>query len=706
MNKLYFILLILLIGTASCSKKSADLVQKDEKADQSWRSQMPQPAPAREISIGDYQSFDLSNGLKVIVVENHKLPRVSYQISLKNDPILEKEKAGYVSMAGSLISTGTTKSSKAELDAAIDYIGANINTSSNGIFGSSLVKHQDKMLDILTEMLYHASFPENEFDKLKKQTLSGISTTKTDPNAIAGNVASVINYGKDHPYGEVQTEKTIDNISLDDCKSYFSNYFLPNNAYLIIVGDITLSEAKMKAEKYFSNWKKGELMETSYTTPEIPSSTNVHFANKDGAVQSVIRVTYPLELKPGSTDVITTRVLNTILGGGVFAGRLMQNLREDKGYTYGARSSLSSDPLIGTFNASASVRNEVTDSSVVQFLYEMERITNEPVDEDDLQLAKNSIAGSFARSLESPQTIANFARNTFRYNLPPDYYNTYLNKLDMVSIDDVTMAAKKYIRPDNANIVVVGNKDEVAEKLLPFDADGEIDYYGPFGNTIKYDEITLDESITAESVISDYIEAIGGKDRLNAVNTLKVEMSGSIMGQTALMEINQMKPNNFQMTVKMQGMVLQEQKFDGSKAVTSQMGQKQVFTDGEQFEAIKEQANMFPQLDYSADNMELAGIEDVDGTKAYKIIVTTPGGKKSTEFYDISTSLLIRSVTSQAGPGGQEISILNDAEDYKEVGGILFPHNHFRSNATTIGYGSQCLYSKWTYGKCIVYRIK
>lgn len=635
---------------------------------------MPQPAAAREISIGDYQSFDLSNGLKVIVVENHKLPRVSYQISLKNDPILEKDKAGYVSMAGSLISTGTTKKSKAELDAAIDYIGANINTSSNGIFGSSLVKHQDKMLDILTEMLYHASFPENEFDKLKKQTLSGISTTKTDPNAIAGNVASVINYGKDHPYGEVQTEKTIDNISLDDCKTYFANYFLPNNAYLIIVGDITLSEAKMKAEKYFSDWKKGDFKDVSYSTPEIPSGTNVHFANKDGAVQSVIRVTYPLELKPGSSDVITTRVLNTILGGGVFAGRLMQNLREDKGYTYGARSSLSSDPLIGTFNASASVRNEVTDSSVVQFLYEMERITKEPVGEDDLQLAKNSIAGSFARSLESPQTIANFARNTFRYNLPADYYNTYLNKLDMVTIDDVTMAAKKYIRPDKANIVVVGNKDEVAEKLLPFDADGEIDYYGPFGNTIKYDEIELDESITAESVISDYIEAVGGKERLNAVNTLKVEMSGSIMGQTAMMEINQMKPNNFQMTVKMQGMVLQEQKYDGTKAVTSQMGQKQVFTDGEQFEAIKEQANMFPQLDYSAANMELAGIEDVDGKKAYKIIVTSPSGKKSTEFYDISTSLLIRSVTSQAGPGGQEISILNDAEDYKEVGGILFPH--------------------------------
>jgi predicted Zn-dependent peptidase len=673
MNKIYSLIVVVLL-LSGCSKKTTEMVQSIKPVDQSWRGSMPEAATARPISIGDYQSFELKNGLNVIVVENHKLPRISYQISLKNDPIIENDKAGFVSMAGSLISTGTHKSSKSELDAAIDYIGANINSSSNGMFGSSLVKHQDKLLNILTEMLYDASFPEDEFDKLKKQTLSGISTTKTDPNAIAGNVASVINYGKDHPYGEVETEKTIDNISLEDCKKYYNTYFRPNNAYLIIVGDITIDEAKSKAETYFSSWERGGVSNDTYATPEPPSSTNVHFANKDGAVQSVIRVTYPVQLKPGSDDVIKTQVLNTILGGGVFAGRLMQNLREDKAYTYGARSSLSSDALIGTFNASASVRNEVTDSSIVQFLYEMERLIKEPVAEEDLQLAKNSIAGSFARSLESPQTIASFARNTFRYNLPSDYYNTYLNKLDLVSIADITMTAKKYIKPNSANILVVGNKDEVAEKLLPFDADGEIDYYGPFGNKIKYDEIELDGSITAETVISDYIEAIGGSNVLNAVNTLKIEMSGSLMGQTAMMEMNQMKPDKFNMSVKMQGMVLQEQKYDGSKAVTSQMGQKQVFTEGEQYEAIKSEAKMFPQMLYSADQVELVGIDDVDGKKAYKIIVTDSNGKKTTEFYDVSTSLLIRTTSSQAGPGGQEISVINDFAEYKEVGGVLFPH--------------------------------
>jgi predicted Zn-dependent peptidase len=646
----------------------------EEKVDQSWRSQRPVPASARPISIGDYQSFDLENGLKVIVVENKKLPRVSYQLSLKNLPVMEKDKAGYVSMAGALISTGTSKRSKAELDAAIDYIGANINTNSNGIFGSSLTKHQDKLLGLMTEMLYDASFPEEEYEKLKKQTLSGISTTKTDPNSIAANVASVVNYGKEHPYGEVETEKTIQNIALEDCKAYYNTYFRPNNAYLIIVGDITLDKAKMQANKYFSSWEKGDVPIEEYNVPSLPTKTDVHFANKDGAVQSVIRVTYPVEMKPGEPDVIKARVLNAILGGGVFSGRLMQNLREDKGYTYGARSSLNADRLIGTFNASASVRNEVTDSSVVQFLYEMERITKEPVEEESLQLAKNSISGSFARSLESPQTIANFARNTFRYNLPNDYYNTYLNKLDAVGVEDIMAMAKKYIRPDNANIIVVGNKEEVAEKLLPFDSDGELDYYGPFGNIVKYDAIAMDENMTAETVISDYLEAIGGKDLLESVNSLKIELSGSIMGQTAMMEINQMRPEKFNMSMKMQGMVLQEQKFNGSKAVVAQMGQKKVFTEGKEFDALREEARLFPQLMYNLDDVELVGIEDVDGKKAYKMVVNGPDGKKTTEFYDLSSSLMIRTVNMQDGPGGQKVAITTDASEYKEVGGILFPH--------------------------------
>jgi predicted Zn-dependent peptidase len=655
-----------------CSKKTTDVIQGP--ADQTWRSSVPKPGTAREIQLGEYKSFELQNGLKVIVVENHKLPRVSYQVSLVNDPINEQDQAGYVTMAGSLLSTGTEKRSKAELDKAIDFIGASVSTSSSGVFASSLTKHQDKLLDVMTEMLFMPSFPAEEFDKLKKQTLSGLTASKADPNSIASNVASVLNYGKDHPYGEIQTEKTLNNITIEDCKKYYNSYFKPNNAYLIIVGDINLDDAKMKAERYFSSWKKGDVPQSMYPTPNPPGENKVAFAHKDGAVQAVIRVTHPVQLRPGDEDVVKVSVMNAVLGGGVFLGRLMQNLREDKGYTYGARSSLSSDPLVAAFNASASVRNEVADSSVTEFLYEIERMKTEPISSRDLQLAKNSLAGSFARALESPQTMASFARNTFRYNLPPDYYSTYLSRLDAVTIEDVKMVAEKYLRPTGANIVIVGNKDEIAERMISFDADGKIDYYDPFGNEIKYDDTSIPEGVTAETVINDYIEAIGGEAACNAVKTVKNEMKMAVMGQEASVTLQQKMPNKLSLTISMQGMTLQEQKFDGTKALTAQMGQKKILTEGAEFESIKSQAEIFPQLSYGKNTLELKGIEEVEGIKAYKILVTSPEGKTTSEFYDMSSNLLIRTSSSQEGPGGQQITTITDVGEYKEVGGVLMPH--------------------------------
>lgn len=686
---IYTLSVLILLGLGSCNKTASDKMTSkndvpklDETAINAWRSTVPSAGPARKISIGDYQSFDLDNGLKVIVVENHKLPRVSYQLSLNNDPILEKEEAGYVSMAGQLMKTGTATKTKAEIDEAIDFIGANITTSGSGMFASSLKKHEGKLLDLMTEILYSPSFPESEFEKLKTQTLSGLATVKTDPNSMAGNVASALLYGKDHPYGEVETERTVNNITIDKCKGYYDLFFRPNNAYLVVVGDITPEEAKETVNKYFGSWESKKNPAYVYESKELPKGTQVAFVNKDAAVQSVIRVTYPVDLKPGADDAIAASLMNSILGGGIFSGRLMQNLREDKAYTYGARSSLSSDKLVGNFNAFASVRNEVTDSSVVEFLYELNRMRDERVNEDDLQLAKNSRAGQFARSLESPQTIARFALNTFRYNLPKDYYNTYLERLESVTVDDIMAAAQKYITPDNAYIVVAGNKDEVADKLKRFDSDGEISYFDAFGNTLEDMSDAMPEGVTAETVVADYINALGGQEALQGVKTRMQKMSSTIMGQAASMTIKQKLPGKFAMKMEMSGMVLQEQIFDGAKMKSGQMGQSKVITEGEELEKMKEQAKMFSVLDYSSGDYktELKGMEDVDGQKAYKLSVTDPRGDKTTEFYNIESNLLIRTVSVMEAQG-QTVTQTTDFKDYKEVDGIMIPHTMVVSGA-------------------------
>src|SRR5690606_8979191 len=245
---------------------------------------------------------------------------------LRNNPIIEGDKAGYVSMAGDLLGTGTTSRSKAQLDEEVDFIGASLNTSSNGIFASSLSKHTDKLLELMTDVLYNPSFAQDELYKVKTQTLSAVAANKEDPGTIAGNVRSVLVYGQDHPYGELTTEKSVESITVDDCKKYYSTYFKPNNAYLAIVGDIDVKTAKKIAEKYFGKWQRGEVTDPTYNVPQPPRQTYVALVDRPASVQSVINIGYPVTLKPGEPEVIKAGVMNQILGGG-FSSRLMQNLR-------------------------------------------------------------------------------------------------------------------------------------------------------------------------------------------------------------------------------------------------------------------------------------------------------------------------------------------------------------------------------------------
>ncbi|HEX3075039.1 MAG TPA: insulinase family protein, partial [Ignavibacteriales bacterium] len=225
-------------------------------------------------------------------------------------------------------------------------------------------------------------------------------------------------------------------------------------------------------KKYLSPWKKGTEIKYTYPQPAAPKENIVALVDRKNSVQSTLRVGYPVDLKIGSKEAIESGVANTILGGGVF--RLFQNLRETHSYTYGAYSSLASDRLVGNFTASAEVRNPVTDSALTQILYEMKRMREEPVPADELTKAKNYISGSFALSLERPQTVANFAINEERYGLPSDYYENYLKSIEEVTSPDVMTAANKYILPENSYIIVVGKAEEIADKLKPF---GPIKYF-------------------------------------------------------------------------------------------------------------------------------------------------------------------------------------------------------------------------------------
>ena len=635
------------------------------------RSKAPKPAPARQIKIGEYQTFTLKNGLQVFVVENHKLPRIQISLQLKNDPIYQGDKEGYVEMAGTLIGTGTKTRTKAQLDEEIDFIGANLNTSSDGIFASSLSKHTTKLLDLMTDVLYNPAFSPEEMEKLKTQTLSGLAASKDDPNSIANTVRRALVYSKQHPYGLSTSEKSVAAITLDDCKNYFATYFKPNNAYLILVGDIDLKTAKTQAEKYFGKWAAGEVKNATYVQPKEPAKTYVALVDRAASVQSVINISYPVDLKPGTTDAIKTRVANQILGGG-FSARLMQNLREKHGYTYGARSSLNPDNLVGSFNASASVRNEVTDSSVFEFLSELKRIVNEPVTEKELIAAKAEISGAFGRSLESPQTIAGFAVNTAKYNLPKDYYNNYVKAIDAVTLADVQATAKKYIRPENAHIVIVGKGADVADKLKQF---GEVKYFDVYGDSyVPTKASALPADLTAEKVIAKYIEAIGGAKKIQELKSVKMTMKATIQGMELTMTNSKKSPGKSLTEVSMQGNVMQKMVSDGTEIAQYAMGQKAPVDAATREKGLFE-SQFVPETLLSSYNVKAAlkGVESVDGKEAYVVEYVLPSGDKTLNYFDKETGYKVQTVVTAKTPQG-EVAVPTRFQDYKEVNGVKFPH--------------------------------
>ncbi len=642
------------------------------QAQEDFRKNPPEPGPAPEIHLADHENFTLDNGLNVILVENHKLPTLSVQLFVDVPIHSEGESVGLSSIAGQLLSSGTTRRSKAEIDEAIDFIGASLSSSSNGVFGSSLSKHRETLLEIMSEVLLQPAFPEEEFEKIKTQTESGLAANETDPNAMASNLAQVLRYGADHPYGEQVTRQTLDNITLDQAREYYRTYFRPNISYLVLVGDLDLADARNLAEKYFGNWERAEVPETGYALPQPPQHVDVSAVDNPSAVQTVITLTYPLDYKPGSPDAMSASIMNDILGNSS-NGRLFANVREDKGYTYGISSSLSSDENVGYFSISSSVRNEVTDSAITEILKEMERLREEPVSADELRRAKSVRNGSFARAMESPQTIARFALYTILYDLPEDYYSTYLERLAEVSVEDVKASADDYILPNRVHIAVVGNMDEIMDKVLPFDSDGKIDMYDAYGRPVKEAE-AAPADLTPDQVLEDYLQAIGGKSQLQSIEDVNTTMSASIQGQPIEMQVMQKAPDKYASKVTAGGMIVQEQIYDGEQGVAKGMGQSQKL-EGGQLASLADQANPVPELEYLEEGYQLSvdGVEEIEGQPAYKVKVTTPDQREKTEYYAVGSKLKVRSVETTEVQG-QSATITANYADYKEVDGIMWPH--------------------------------
>lgn len=640
------------------------------------RSIQPQPKAAPKIQLEDPQTFTLSNGLKVLVVENHKLPRVRIQLLLDNPPVLEGEKAGVSSLTGALLGKGSSNISKDDFNEEVDFLGATISFSGQSAFASTLSRYFPRILELMAEAALNPNFSQEEFEKEKERFIENLRSEEKDVSAVARRVQSALAYGTAHPYGEFVSIESLEKVTLEDVSNFYARYFSPDNAYLVLIGDLDVKTAKKLVQTHFKDWSSKLQNGPSYSEANNLAEPTINFVDMPNAVQSEIVVQNLVSLKMSDPDYIPVLIANQILGGGA-EGRLFLNLREDKGYTYGSYSSVGTDKYSNArFRASAQVRNAVTDSAVVEILSEIKKIGTERVSEVDLKNAKEKYKGSFVRSLERPETVANFALNIETQGLSADFYENYLSRIDAVTAEEVQRVAQKYFKVDQARIVVVGKGSEVLPALekMQFDSTPlKVAYFDKFAAAIDRPEfkIELPEGVTAASVLNTYLEAIGGREAASAVKTFAITYGASVQGMNLQLVMGQSAANEFTQEMKMMGNVMQRTVITETEAFMEAQGQK-IPLDDTQKKTVAEDAALVSELIWLTNpnaEMSLIGIEMVDDRPTYAVKVS----ENRVAYYDTETGLKLKQVTTQEMQG-QTISQSTSFGEYKEVSGLLIPH--------------------------------
>lgn len=646
------------------------------------RSHKPKPGPAPVITVGDPVIYKLANGITVLVVENHKLPKVSASYSIDAGPVTEGAKAGVVSLMGSMLNEGTTTKTKAQFDEAVDQLGADVSAGAYGGSASALTRYFPQAFALMAESIRKPAFPAESFEKLKSQTITGLKSNEKSAKAISARVVNALAYGKNHPYGEFETEASITGITLDDVKTAYKKYITPSRGYLTFVGDIKPEAAKALAEKAFGDWKGTALTLPVLTKVANPAKTEVDIINVSNAVQSEITVVNLIDLPMNSPDYFPILLANQILGGGS-ESRLFDNLREKHGFTYGAYSSTGSGRFQSKFSASAAVRNEKVDSAVVEFLREINTIRTTKVTADELQNAKNLFNGSFALGLENPARTAGFASNILINNLPKDFYRTYLQKINAVTTDDILRVTKKYFNHDNTRIVIVGKTDAFAAGLTK--AGFKTQVYDNYANAVKATETAAVPTAAPAEIIKNYIKAIGGEEAIKKITSLQQNGEMEMQGQKLTVTMKNMAPNLSSMEISMGGQTAMKQVYNGKTGYAMQMGQKAELT-GDDLAEKKDDKGYGSQVYYATDGtkIEAAGTAKVGTADAFKLNITSPSGKKKTEYYDTKSGLLLKD-ESTTTKGGAEISQSVEYSNYKKVGDVLFPFTLTQSVATPQG---------------------
>jgi zinc protease len=659
-TKLFFILLAFVMSLPS-------MAQID-------RSKQPTPGPAPAINLGKPQTFTLPNGLKVMVVEDRKLPRVSINLSMDNGLISKGNKAGIDGLISEMLGKGSQNISKDAYNEEIDFLGATIEFTSNGFYAYTLSKNFNRVLELAAEGLLKPNFTQDELDKEKDIAIEGLKSEEKSASAINRRVTNVLAFGKNHPYGEYVTEESIKGITLADIQNYYTTYFVPGNAYLVIIGDVSFADAKKAVEQRFQLWRKAKAPAVSFSDPKNVQFTQINLVDVPNAVQAEVAFINTARLSMKDKDYFAVLMANEILGGS-FDSYLNKTLREEKAWTYGARSGIRGSKFVTSFRAGASLKQAALDSAVVEIMSQIKKIRTQPVSDEDLKNAKAAYIGNFVRQFAKPESVSSYALTIETQGLPADFYENYLKNINAVTKADITRVANKYFMLDNARIVISAKASEVADKLeatkIP------VYYFDKFGNPTSKPEVKqVSADITPATVLEKYLAAIGGKKAAEGVQSIVTKASATVQG-TPIEMVSKVAQNKMQVEMKAMGMTLMKQVVNEKEAYMTQQGQRTDIT-GEDFQEMLAAAAPFKELTLLKSNdLKIKGIENINGNEAYAIV-----DGKSTYFYDVNTGFKVGQ-SAEVEQMGQKMTNFTYYGDYRDVKGVKLPYS------TTINIGME-----------------
>jgi len=492
-----------------------------------FRSQAPAPLPPRPISIPTARETTLRNGLTLVVVEDSRLPLVSYRLAFPVGGAFDPPGLpGLTDLLAGLLPEGTESRTSREIAEEVARMGASLSagaTSDYTLVGASaLSQFNDSILGLIAEVILEPSFPENEVALAKQNTKESLRQQRAQPSFLASEMVSRVMFG-DHPYSIVApTPESIDRCSRDDFVNFHRSKLVPNNAVFIVVGDVRYDDVLSRVESLFSTWERGEQIVANFPAPPVRTKRTAYLVDRRGSAQSNIVIANS-GITRTSPDYFPLMLMHTVLGANA-SSRLFMNLREDKGYTYGAYTSLDARRTAGTFRATAEVRTPVTGDSLKEFFYELERIGNEPVSQKEIADAKSYLTGVFPIRLETQEGLTDQLVQIKMLNLPNEYLQNYRDRIQAVTVQDIQRVAQKYIKPDEAALIVVGDGALVMDQIKPYSEDIEV--YNTSGKRKSMEASVLADPVGAWSI---EIETPLGQ---SIPATLTIERAGA--GHTAV----------------------------------------------------------------------------------------------------------------------------------------------------------------------------